>query len=86
MKKIFFSLLVLLTFGAVSAQAAKIVTIDQLKDNIDDKSWVVLDVRTGSDWTSSKFKIKGAARASSKEFGIWSEQYPKDTKLILYCA
>jgi rhodanese-related sulfurtransferase len=46
---------------------------------------VVVDVRTGRDWKSSEFKIKGASRAD-KDIVKWAARYPKDTTLVLYCA
>lgn len=78
--------IVFLTLAPVQAANVPLTTIEQLNTSIEDKSIIVLDVRSASDWSSSKYKIKGAVRAPAKDFGIWSEQYPKDTKLVLYCA
>ena len=47
---------------------------------------VILDVRTGKDWSSSEFKIQSAVRAPAAEYADWSSSYPKDKTLVLYCA
>ena len=47
---------------------------------------IILDVRTGSDWKASEFKIKGADRASSDNVDSWAAKYAKDKTLVLYCA
>lgn len=47
---------------------------------------VILDVRTGKDWSSSELKIQGAVRAAGKDFDKWSGNYTKDQTLVLYCA
>jgi rhodanese-related sulfurtransferase len=46
---------------------------------------VVVDVRTGRDWKSSEFKIKGAVRYEN-DIVKWASTYDKDTTLVLYCA
>ena len=47
---------------------------------------VILDVRTGKDWSSSEFKIQSAERATAAEYADWSASYSKDKTLVLYCA
>jgi len=47
---------------------------------------VILDVRTGKDWSSSEFKIQSAERAPAAEYADWSASYSKDKNLVLYCA
>jgi len=47
---------------------------------------VILDVRTGKDWSSSEFKIQSAVRAPAAEYADWSASYSKDKTLVLYCA
>ena len=72
--------------GPVHAGQVNRMSIDELKDSLNAPNTYILDVRRGSDWSNSKFKIKGAIRSESKNFDIWSKQYAKDTKLILYCS
>ena len=47
---------------------------------------VVLDVRTGSDWSDSEFKIKGAVRVEPGEIASWAQSHAKDKIYVLYCA
>ena len=62
------------------------ISIDELKGMLDSKDFILLDVRAGKDWTSSELKIKGAVREDPKAFDSWAGKYPKDKKLVLYCA
>jgi hypothetical protein len=74
-------------FNALSA-AKEIprVSIDELKGMLDAKDYVLVDVRAGKDWSSSELKIKGAVREDPKEFDSWAAKYPKEKRIILYCA
>jgi hypothetical protein len=47
---------------------------------------IVIDVRTGKDWSSSDRKIAGASREDPKEFETWRGTYPMTKTLVLYCA
>ena len=62
------------------------ITKEELKAQLGSPDIMILDVRTGTDWNSSEFKIKGAVRADPNEFDKWAEIYPKDKKFVLYCA
>ena len=88
MKKLIAFCLLFLCMSAlpVIAGDAPTVSKDELKSMLGSSDLVLLDVRTGRDWSSSEFKIKGAIRASGDDFDKWSETYPKDKKIILYCA
>jgi len=46
----------------------------------------ILDARQERDWGSSEFKIKDAHRADPGQFMAWKDKYPKNQKLVLYCA
>ena len=88
MKKIVLLLSMLLTLVVSPALAGdvKLVDKDELKGLLGAKDLVILDVRAGRDWSTSEFKIKGAVRADAGDFDSWSKSYPKDAKLVLYCA
>ena len=83
--------LALLLVGGLLPQAwagQSVSTMDKeaLKAILADTQTYVLDVRTGRDWDSSEFKIKGAHRADPGNFADWSSAYPKAATLVLYCA
>jgi len=84
--------IVVVLFSAVlvasAAQAAEVglLTKEALKPMLDNPDVVVLDVRTGRDWSSSEFKVKGAVRAEPGDFDQWSAGLEKGKKLVLYCA
>ena len=62
------------------------MTKEELKQIMGEETVLILDVRAGRDWSSSEFKIKGSERVSPKDFKSWSNRYPKDKTLVLYCA
>ncbi len=82
---IFAAVFTLLTSTAIAANTDKI-TKEELRKIMGEDTVLILDVRTGRDWSSSEFKIKGADRVNPKEFNTWSNRYPKDNTLVLYCA
>ena len=47
---------------------------------------IILDVRSGMDWTDSDLKIKGAIREEPDDIKSWANKYPKNKTLVLYCA
>jgi rhodanese-related sulfurtransferase len=59
---------------------------DELKAMLGSPDLILLDVRYGKDWTDSDSKIKGAVREDPKLFESWSNKYPKDKTIVLYCA
>ena len=59
---------------------------EELNAKLGSSDVMILDVRSGGDWKSSEFKIKGAVRSNPNEFDKWAELYPKNKTLILYCA
>ena len=47
---------------------------------------VIIDDRSGADWSASEFKIKGAVREDPGKAEAWMEKYPKDKTMVFYCA
>ena len=89
MKEWIFSLgliLVIAIAGSATADSGGIITKEELKKIIDAPDLVILDVRTGRDWRSSEFKIKGAVRAKVSEFKNWIGLHAKDKRYVTYCA
>lgn len=82
------SLLILCLFSTMAfAQAAvSRMTKEQLKTQLDDPQTVVVDVRSGRDWTSSKQKIKGALRVEMRNLTLAIQTYDKDKTLVFYCS
>jgi predicted sulfurtransferase len=78
----------LMLMGAWTALAVDVprMSKEALKAKLDNPDVVILDVRTGSDWKASEFKVKGAVRASSDNVDSWASKYSKDKTLVLYCA
>lgn len=87
MKKIISLLLLTLFISASPLIADSVPTMnkDELKTQLGSKNLVILDVRTGKDWSSSEFKIEGAVRPEGKDLSV-AKDYPKDHTFVLYCA
>lgn len=63
-----------------------LMSAGELKARMGKPDTIILDVRTGSDWTNSDQKIKGAERTDPKEFNKWADVYPKNATIVFYCA
>lgn len=59
---------------------------DELKAKLGSPDLVILDVRTGRDWSSSEFMIKGAVRQDPDQLEAWVDSYAKDQTIVLYCS
>lgn len=70
---------------ALSADVPRMST-DDLKARLGEPEVVVLDVRTPADWEGSQWKIQGAVREDPFNTDAWAEKYPKDKRIVLYCA
>ena len=90
MKKIWFVMLAVTFFlpmpAVASADTVSVVTKETVKEWMDIKPVTILDVRQGRDWTASEFKIMTARRVDPGNFNAWKDTFPKDTRLVLYCA
>lgn len=63
---LFLTLIFLLPFSGFGSEV-KTIDKDGLKGLLSSGNVVVLDVRTGSDWSASDYKIKGAVRVEPGE-------------------
>ena len=72
----------------VEAYAADVPKIakEELQALLGNPEVIIIDVRTGADWTSSQTKIKGAVRENPEKISSWMEKYPKSKTLIFYCS
>jgi rhodanese-related sulfurtransferase len=60
------------------------ISIDELKAMLDHPDVVIVDVRTGSHWKSSEYKIKGAVREEPSDVESWASKYDKTKTIVLY--
>lgn len=74
------------SLASMATEEVPLMTTSELKSMLDKPDTVILDVRAGSDWTSSDQKISGAVRGDPKEFRKWSNIYPEKDTIVLYCA
>ncbi len=80
------AIMALLAFEAVYAKDIPRMTKEELKGILGNPDLRILDVRLGTDWTSSEFKIKNAVRVNARKIDSWSMKYEKDQIIVLYCA
>ena len=59
---------------------------EEVKALLGNPEFTILDVRPPKDWEASDKKVIGAIRENPKEVTEWARKYPKNQKLILYCA
>jgi len=87
MKRLFSLVLLFSIFLATSVYSGsvQIMDKDELKAQLGSDSLVVLDVRTGRDWSTSEFKIQDAIRVDGKDLSA-AEKYKKSDTFVLYCA
>jgi len=88
MKPIKLAAFVLMMFAlATTAFANEVQQINKDTLKADMGAYVIVDIRTGSDWRASEFKIKDAIRPKGNivDFAK-SEGWAKDAKIVLYCA
>jgi rhodanese-related sulfurtransferase len=63
------------------------ITKEELRALLNDPSVVVIDVRTEWSWKESDKKIRGAVREDPlADAKTWALKYPKEKKIVLYCA
>ena len=90
-KRLLIATLIIFFIVGVSMRSAKSadaprMTKDELKGMLGSPDLVIVDVRYGKDWTDSDLKIKGAVREDPEAFQSWTNKYPKDKTIVLYCA
>ena len=95
MKKTLLACIVLLLSGflqtALSAETVSgpenvpRMTREQLKAQLGNSDFVIIDVRSAHDWEESNTKIKGAIRENPSKLDSWVNNYPKDKTIVLYC-
>lgn len=73
---------------AMTTMAAEVpkMTKEEFKGMLGNQDVIIVDVRIGTDWNASEFKIKGAVREDPTKVAEWIGKYPKDKTLVFYCA
>ncbi|MFV0348907.1 MAG: hypothetical protein ACK5JO_10000 [Halodesulfovibrio sp.] len=80
------TLFFILSFAVITAHAADIakITPEETLSRLD--SALIVDARSGADWSGSTLKIKGAMRGSLQDVDTWAAAIPRDREIIVYCA
>jgi hypothetical protein len=69
-----------------AAENAPRIAKEEVKALLNDPNVAILDGRIRADWKKSDTKIKGAVRIDPLDVGAWAGNYPRDKKIIVYCA
>jgi rhodanese-related sulfurtransferase len=82
---------VLLFFAATTEKGCSgpqvpMIAKEQLRQLLNDPDIVIIDLRINRDWNASDQKIPGAVHEDPDHLEDWAKKYPKDTKIVLYCA
>jgi rhodanese-related sulfurtransferase len=76
-----------LPFAVHAGDHDQMITAPELKARIDKgENILIIDVRTGSDYEGSKYKIKGAVRIPIVSVEAKITELPKDRPIIFYCS
>jgi rhodanese-related sulfurtransferase len=85
LQKLILFLAVLFAASPLHGGEVGIMDKDELKAKLGSDDLVIVDVRSGRDWSTSEFKIKDAVRIDGGSFGTL-EGLPKDNTFVFYCA
>ena len=69
---------------AMAVSAVPLITKEELLAKLDSPEVMVLDVRTGDDWKSARYKIKGSVRLDPKAFSKWVDTLPREKTIVFY--
>lgn len=84
---ILFLLLSLLpSLPLAAASAVPTMEPQELQELMGSPELVILDSRSAGAWSQSSEKIAGAIRASSSEYRVWKDTYPRNATIVLYCS
>jgi 3-mercaptopyruvate sulfurtransferase SseA len=78
------ALLVTTAAGGLAQEVPR-MTVESLRDRLAEPNLVIIDVRTGRDWTGSPVKIPGAVREEPGRID-WESKYDRGQTLVLYCT
>ena len=87
MKKLLSLVLLLSLFWVSTLVAGSVQTMDkdELKALLGSDNLVILDVRSGKDWSSSEFMVQNAIRVDEKDLSV-ADKYAKSDIFVLYCS
>jgi rhodanese-related sulfurtransferase len=71
---------------ALTPDSVSRMTIEELKQQMDNPNLAVIDVRTSHDWEDSTTKIKGSIREDASKTASWIAKYPPNKTLVFYCS
>jgi hypothetical protein len=80
------ALSIILLGTSLQADEVPRMTKEQLKAMLGNPELVLLDARRGVDWSSSEFKIQGAAYVGGEDYSDWSTRIDRNKTVVLYCA
>ena len=85
-----FLLLFLLIFSLAgfvnegTADSVSRISVDQVKQMLDQSDTVIIDVRKPRNWWRTRYKVLTAAREDPSQVDQWARKYTKDQTLIFY--
>lgn len=72
--------------GGYAADDVPRISKEELLAELDNPDLALLDARVVTDWRKSDKKIQGAVRVDPHDVSSWAGDYPKDGKIVVYCA
>ena len=62
------------------------ISIEDLKQQIDNPNFIIIDVRSSDEWADSTTKVKGSIREDPSKAASWITKYPPNKTIVLYCS
>jgi rhodanese-related sulfurtransferase len=75
----------MLSLAAIAQEIPK-VSKEELRGMLGKPEVILVDVRTGADWSASTSKIKEAVREEPDKVDSWMNRYSKNRTLVFYCV
>ena len=72
--------------GHIAPESVPRITIEELKQQMDNSNLSIIDVRAAGDWEDSTTRIKGSIREDPSKVDSWMAKYPSNKTIVFYCA
>lgn len=81
-----FAAILIFASAGYAAEDVPRISKEELLSELDNPDVALLDARIVTDWRKSDKKIRGAVRVDPHDVSSWADNYPKDKRIVVYCA
>ena len=62
------------------------ISKEEVRNLIGKPNFYLLDIRPKEQWNAARLKLPSAIHEDPEETQEWASKYPKDAKIVTYCA